>query len=33
MMAAIYYKVKIDGKWIFRTTADDCECRKCRGDD
>jgi hypothetical protein len=31
-MAAIYYKVKINGKWLFRTTKEECECKKCRKD-
>lgn len=29
-MAKIYYKVKIDGKWLFRRTPHDCECDNCK---
>lgn len=28
-MAAIYYKVKSEGKWVFRKTPEGCECRNC----
>ncbi len=28
-MAKVYYKVKIDGKWLFRRTPHNCECANC----